>query len=195
MKRRHRTPEAERRTAIHEAAHAIASIRKGRTFVSITVGPTEEDLGCVRYRRTSRHRVGPDADMTLAAERAIEDSAVSSLAGGIAERRTARSNGVRSGRGTATADEATARETLSWLNENDRQTAAHLRLCRVRAEDLVQRWWPQILALAEVLLAERTMSFRRAWEVVNSLPLPRPGNLDEEPTGVCVADPAAAPAT
>jgi len=187
MRRRRRTPEAERHTAIHEAAHVVVSIRKKRRFISVTLEPTEEDQGCVLYRKLPMHRVGHDVERGLAAERAIEDSVVSSLAGGIAERRAARSDGVRLGRGTATADEAKAKEMLSWLSDDDRQIDAHYRLCRVRAEELVSVNWPAILALADALLSERTMGYRRAREFVSSLPLPRPGDLGEEPTGVCVA--------
>jgi len=125
--------------------------------------------------------------MTLAAERAIEDSVVSSLACGIAERLAAKVDGTGAKCRTAAADGATAREMLSWLNDNYRQTDAHLWLCQVRAEGLVQRWWPQILALADVLLTERTMEYRRGWEVANSVSPPNPTDLGQERTGPSLA--------
>jgi len=171
MRRRRPTPEAERRTAIHEAAHVVASIRKGRSFISVTIEPTEDSRGCVRYRRTPHGVFGEDESFSPARARAIEDSVVASLAGGIGERLAASQEGGRVRRASFQADREHGEWLLTRLNGGSvRQARAHLQLCEVRAEELVSTNWPAILALADVLLSERTMSYERVLQVKLSLP-------------------------
>ena len=146
---------ALRSTAYHEAGHAMAGYALGRPLKTVTIVPTEDKLGHVRFGgrsnvpRLEMQFLGPQA------RHRVEQDLVVTLAGGAAERRLmGRANYIG-----ARYDHAfVADVALTFAQGNEREADAYVRWLTCRSDRLVEQWWPQIQRLADSLMEVRTVT-------------------------------------
>jgi len=132
-------------TAIHEAAHAVAAIRCGLVFDTVTAIPDEElELDGALNWTLLHDEVG--------LEMPIEALAMVSLAGPCAEARLRRLRPDRVFAGVAALDD---RESVAQLGLDETQFVTASR----DALDLVERDWTLIERIADALEAGGTLSY------------------------------------
>lgn len=166
---RSRAEGRECATAIHEAGHAIAALALGRRFRHVTIVPTNDTLGHVRFLRfkpPDQQRI----DLLII-------SAEISLAGYLAEREF----GFRPRRVGWEADREAAMESILYFAAGDEVEAKLLiRVAERRVTRLIARWRERIDALAAQLVDRRKMSFIEVRETCAQLANgPRPYQLVE----------------
>ena len=145
------TKATPRRVALHEAGHAVMAHVLGQRLWRASIKPDEHTLG-----RVARHWRGIDPQaMAPRMERRIRDEALVSLAGDAAER-------IGTGRGDRRATwetdrlkAASAIEALTWGDEGGREAWLLGRLLRLRADRMLRRHWPAVLAVAGALEERR----------------------------------------
>ncbi len=157
--------------AYHEAGHAAAAWRLGIEFSEVTIVPAEDALGYVRrsgvvFRKQVRETLelgGSDRSRAWAQFRA-ERYAVYCFAGFAAQKRfdprSARNSHARS-------DREAALEGLRFLYPPD-EIRLHWRILKMRAEAFVRGHgvWDAVTALAEALIARKTLSGEEAREIM-----------------------------
>lgn len=132
-------------TAIHEAAHAVAAIRCGLVFDTVTAIPDDElELDGALNWTELHDEVG--------LEMSIEALAMVSLAGPCAEARLRRLRPDRVFAGVAALDD---RESVAQLGLDETQFVTASR----DALDLVERDWALIERIADALEAGGTLSY------------------------------------
>jgi len=146
--------DAERITAIHEAAHAVAAIRAGLVFDNVSAVPDEgmEVDGALYW--TELQESGQVA-------MAPELMAVVSLAGPCAE---ARARGLRPERmfqGVAAGDD---RESVAQLGLSEEQFLSAYR----EASELIVRDWALIERIADELTTVEYLTYEEVEEMVHA---------------------------
>ena len=183
-----REQELLHRTAIHEAAHAVAAIALGRPFRSVTIVPKDGMLGYCSLSRWPKN-FRPDINDDLRTRERLESTIISTLAGEIAERHCF---------GTTTfvdaeADRHLAVDLACYCVGSNEELEAYLEWLRIRTEGLVRRSKLEIEALAEALLRDKTIQAKRAREIFSAtvrskLRIPMPDDIrvarnEERPPG------------
>jgi hypothetical protein len=174
VKQGHRWSE-EQGTAIHEAGHAVVLFLEGGRFRNVSTRNEDGSLGRV-HLIPSRPGFQPDADLDLAGRLRLEQDAMSTMAGFMAERRwTSR----RPGRRTdwlahvlegADLDFKRAVDLAEWANEGvDPVAAAWLRWieARVRMQLANPANWRLVQLLAFELLERKTLSWAQFMTLVD----------------------------
>jgi hypothetical protein len=143
--------------AYHAAGHAVISIVQGLEIHSVTVLPGSNHNGAngKLSELNATHRLASDI-FELYRQSLVEKKARSYLAGRIAQRRfNARS--WRSHHDDGDSDRA--RSLLDGMTGgSERATRAWLKLLWIQTEDMVERSWTQIDALARALIQRHTLS-------------------------------------
>ena len=141
-----------RRTAYHEAGHAVMCSQLGIRYELVSIVPYKGLLGRVAMKRSPIWR----APNTRVPRRRIERQILNCFAGGIAER-LARRDGLASG---LSADWSMAVALMKRFPECRTKVLAvrYTKRVHARAEVLVRRHWSEICDVAEMLLEEKTVS-------------------------------------
>jgi ATP-dependent Zn protease len=150
------------RTAYHEAGHAVAALLVRRRFKYVTVEPGDDNLGHVLYRRWGES-FDPDLNSDSRTERRIENAVFTAFAGHAAEAIfVGRGNWIGSGQ-----DRQTAMYLASYICGNNEELNAYLNLVWIRTRMKLRQphHWTQVKALAEALVVERKITYRRAKEI------------------------------
>ena len=147
-----------RETAHHEAGHAVAAwwlgqLRKG-DYVTVIPDPKTGSLGHLRNppRFISEMQNSGRGRATLQAEKFV----VGCLAGNAASCRHRKMKARRHLAG-GRSDRKQAVTVLSHL-ASGKELTAYLYLLQLRAENLVTRFWPEVEAVAQRLLSEKTLT-------------------------------------
>jgi hypothetical protein len=165
-----------RQTAYHEAGHAVIALRLGRAVRRVTVVRDGESLGQVNYYRHGRD-LKPMQELTSPRgdrnRRRVEMDVVINLAGALAVLRLGDPDDRFALMLGTNFDDANIRNSLSllgyrlppdarwWWDAEQRGRFPLLDACFRCTQQLLAQQWPQVVALAEALLVERSLSGRR----------------------------------
>jgi len=154
-----------RRTAFHEAGHAVAAVLQRKALRKVTIVPDKEseDLGCTFTERfgTLFH----EAHVGRKQRGLLEREVMVLLAGPEAE---ALASGRRNHVG-AFRDYQCSCDVLDYLCRDPRKLRPYVDLLFVRTEAMFVNEdpnWHAVEALVEVLLREKTIGGRRAREII-----------------------------
>ncbi len=153
-----RRSNREIRAAYHQAAHAVARhhLKHAGRDRSVTIAPGSADVAgghAVPYPRPA---------CQLPIDQALSRIQVC-LAGGIAEKRAA----ARWDKAAVFADLERAVEFALRVS-HEPETDALVHWLRVRTENLVEFYWPEIEAVARLLLRRKTLKGEEVAEVLRS---------------------------
>jgi hypothetical protein len=133
----------QRHIAIHEAAHAVAALCFRFNFHYVTIIPTDDAVGQVKFTKRNR---------ALWSDRRLENYLIVTLAGPAASmKQHPHSHPL----GYALADYDEARHLIFDLKKYAPDT--YLRLMEGRAKHFVESHWPQIEAVAAGLIEHGTL--------------------------------------
>jgi hypothetical protein len=150
--------ESLRRTAYHEAGHAVASLFLGRHPTCVSIVPTKRSFRLKRPYWTARSVDGPRLGLGRFDKRylsEIERSVVVFLAGREAEKRFC---GRALPHGCAWDRDAVSMNLLLAAGGDAEEARLWWRLLEYRSRRLVSLRWPQIQLLAAALLVRETVS-------------------------------------
>jgi ATP-dependent Zn protease len=153
-------------TAYHEAGHVVAAHFQDIRFRHATIKPDEADnsLGHVLYGQLSKAIVGVlnAGELTPRQRAHIEARIIASFAGGIAERKyRGRHNNI--GR---RQDLRNAFDFADALSSSEREAQAYQHLLYIRAEDLIEKYWWVVEALADALMVAETLTADEARQAI-----------------------------
>jgi hypothetical protein len=159
---------AEGIIAVHEAAHAVATLALGYPLHSVTVAVTPGAFarGLVSYAGVARGNPTAAYDSHGSCQQVLTaspaDQAVIYLAGGIAEGGAGAS--WEQTEQTTRADWEMVQALAAAAPDPQRFTDQ----ASMRAGSLLRRHWPGVTALANALVKERTLSGDQAREIINA---------------------------
>lgn len=170
-----------RAVAYHEAGHAVATIARNRRFRRASIVEEEDSLGRVLHDKplvTDNQTITVSYDLDdCRARRAVETSAMISLAGPIAEAKaTGRENpegagvvplepeaaerlGIPSVLHPGTDYDQVLRLLEAATASNYELIDAWWRFLEVRAKLLLEGWWFLVEPVAEALMQRKTLSY------------------------------------
>jgi hypothetical protein len=164
MAKRRTTGAAEvRRTAIHEAGHAVASYFLHVRMKHVTIVPERDSLGHVRHRRVQFGRHGIFDDSLRGTDRA-ERHIIVCFAGQIAQRKYAPHSQWRIG---GSMDQEQAME-LFWhiASADEKARNLQLQLLWRRTELLIELHWKDVRSVAAALLKRKTLDATQVAETI-----------------------------
>jgi ATP-dependent Zn protease len=144
--------DQERRTAYHEAAHTALAVLYGAEVGEVTIVPNEEAHGHLKGRYLTKESV--EYGDSMEDRDRVEKDAMIALAGELAERRVA-THVDPSG---AAHDYANVHELLSYMTRHEEEIQAYVAWLIVRTKNQLDRYWPEVDALATALLERRTLT-------------------------------------
>lgn len=150
------------KTAYHEAGHAMAFMVLKTRFSKVSIVPDDESLGRVTNDLPDSFF---DEDLNANRQRSLyEKHILISLAGGLAEMKL---TGVENTDGNA-VDNSSVVELASRVTDSVAETEAYILWLQERAKNMVDNpWnWIAVEALAAALLHSKTLSARKAREIM-----------------------------
>ncbi len=150
-------------TAHHEAGHAVAAYIAKRRFKHVSIEAIDDDLGHVLYEAWSKD-FRPDSEVGFREQRRIEGAVFTAYAGHAAE---AIFTGRESWSGSST-DRDNAFQLASYATGSEEERDAYLKLMWIRARQRLRKPsnWRAVEALANALLRDRRVGYRRAREII-----------------------------
>jgi hypothetical protein len=163
-------------TAYHEAGHAVGYLAQFRRFNYVTIEPEENTLGrCVAVKPLP---VAIQYDQSYRAKRRIEQEAIIAAAGNIAERFFTKMRIVVG----SCSDYCSVFDLLSLHSGDTDEVSAYHALVAIRARNLLLHpfHWVIVEAIAEALLARRTLTYSQARAIAQLANNALLGNHDEQ---------------
>jgi hypothetical protein len=163
---------SSRSTAYHEAGHAVVRRRLGLGVTGASIVEDDETVGRVHgYAPGAKYleqlEIGMEVAFDGRTRKRIEQEIMCAWAGTLAEERLGELNEAQ--RAVGARDDVEVIRELAWrLHQgNDYEAEPFVEWLRRRTEGVLARElvWVQVEAVAEALLAERTLSGRRFREV------------------------------
>jgi hypothetical protein len=161
MAKRRGTPEGLRNTAYHEAAHAVAHCVFGIPFKSVTIEPEDDSLGSVQFEPRGSEDVQRDYLTADGNRLRIEREIVAYYAGPVMHERL-------TGESYSLSDVDPAARLALAVCGSIEETNAFVAWLWERTEAFIDqpRNWAAIEALAKTLLEHRTLSARKARQII-----------------------------
>jgi hypothetical protein len=165
-KRPRRRIEEDTRTAFHEAGHAVLMHALGIGCTTVTIVPDYDEMTAGsashggEFGKRARHP-GEEDDDVATLRFAAEDAfllrhAIAYYAGAEAERR--HNPRLKDWKAMAEEDERKAAYRVSEISMDDECIDLLLKYARRRCVLLVENYWPEITAVAQLLLEQRTLT-------------------------------------
>ena len=148
---------SERTLAVHEAAHAVVALAHKIGVRDVTIVPTKLFLEQMRRMQKSARivKLAGEGSPSSSDREHLEGIIMSQLASVFAEMRV---HGAECCSASTLQDEDEALEfTLCLADESADEDTLYCELQR-RASIAVKKWWPQIEAVADALLEQRTLT-------------------------------------
>lgn len=163
MKKKPKTTQLER-TAYHEAGHAVMHLEEKLAFEHVTIVPNEErrSLGHLIWKVQSDFN--PEISSDRKTLRLLESMILCSLAGPAAEAIYA---GRRNWRGAAGDLEAMVARAIDYTGSPE-EANAFVNWLWIRANNTMKAQWPTVEAVAEALLAKKTLSTREVKKAIKT---------------------------
>ncbi len=156
-----RSERQQRRTAYHEAGHAVLQWALGVGIKLVTIVP-DYDAGTAEHatKKMSFH----EHTLEVVEEAVHQRSAVILLAGRFAQEKFDAALGNEG----CNSDYLEAGDHIEQLcyTEDDKENAAWWTVLEARCRALVEHYWPEITALADALLEKETMDRDSAEDIV-----------------------------
>lgn len=175
------TYSPERETAIHEAGHAVAAYLLGRPFVRMTIDPSAgldgDALGQVEHAPPAGEWFQPDIEINSRTRQFLEKHIQISWAGTLAQEIWYERIQYKPDNAVEHLENGARHDTvglvdMALLNTGSGQEAeAYIEWLRIRTQNMVRndfRFWMMAEPLADALLAEKTLSWKRARAVMKS---------------------------
>ena len=149
-----RTPQQLRRTAYHEAGHAVQAERLGVRFTRVTIRSEGDSLGCVSLCDWMPN--GDDLAATVEGRDGMERDMMVSLAGQAAERRKM----GRASRHGWSGDRDSVVELALRFAGTGEQATVYVRWLELRVRDFISSplGWSWVDAVARELLERETLT-------------------------------------
>jgi hypothetical protein len=158
----------KQRVAYHEAAHAVVALLERVKVYSATIIPSDEAEGVTRHHNLLYGR-GVEWDASHPNRIRMERLVRMALAGPVADEL----RGVHDERTVIgpTDDEHCAAELVGYFTGNTEETEAYLKLLWIQTRALLKRdpIWSQVTAVAEALLAHKTLSAKEIRGIARSV--------------------------
>jgi hypothetical protein len=148
---------SERTLALHESAHAVVALAHKIGVRDVTIVPTRLDLGQMRPMPKSArilNRLGEGPPSSSDREH-VEGIIILSLASVFAEMRV---YGAEVCSASTLHDENNALDLALCLGDESADEETIYCDLQCRASIAVEKWWPQIEAVADALLEQRTLT-------------------------------------
>jgi hypothetical protein len=151
-----------KRTAYHEAGHAVAAYALRRAFRSVTIVPGEDFLGKIWLTKLSTFH--PEYDNSSKTNRRVEEGIIINYAGFVAEGIFTGRNDYRGAHHDLVCAAALASNMVGSAEEED----AYLNYLWISTKNLMKlpHWWSATEALAKTLLEKKTLNHKHAKQVI-----------------------------
>jgi hypothetical protein len=167
-----------RRTAYHEAGHAVADFLLAIPLWEVTIVPDGERLGHVKDGPRVRRSIQSESDLTLRDREQLERRTVAAFAGPRAEAKATGVDVEPQISGDLLLIGNRAHLAGSFFDSDPGEQEAYMNWLRERARVIVEQGWYLIEALANELLTRPTLSGRAVQrllrDVVTSPPAASP---------------------
>src|SRR5207247_1816347 len=130
----------DERTAYHEAGHAVVGLLVGLELGMVTIVPTDDALGVTRFSDRRLDEPGLEGDQE---QEFVEQHVMTELAGVEAEKRLT---------GQDQADPVGPGSVGELALGASARPDDYLAAMRSRTADLLNEWWPAVVAVAAALL-------------------------------------------
>jgi hypothetical protein len=150
-------------TAYREAGQAVAALHKGLPLQSVTIIPTDDALGHVKFRRYEKWFDPEKRSHDCRTRFRAECDIVCDLAGQIAEKRFRPRSVKKSDR---QHDNQNIVNVATRFCGSQKTKEAYLHYCWCAAEDVVDARWSEIVRVASALLSRNTLKRKDVLEVM-----------------------------
>lgn len=160
--------ERLRRTAYHEAGHAVACYELRVKFKYLTIIQDEDrnSLGHILINRFYEN-FKPDMQEVSNIRQRIEKIVMTDFAGVIAEKIYAGRHNWRGAR----SDTHEAVDMLDYLVSSSKELTAYADWLMIRTEQMLSFNWYKVEALAEELMKHQKIGYRKAREIIGNVML------------------------
>ena len=168
-------PTRDEKTAYHEAGHAVARIllRRVPRLRKVTIVSTDDSEGSTHSAHWPSFNPGSEVD-----ERKVYERIMALLAGPVSEKRFAK----RASNVGARSDHARAADLALYVSADEKLANSLLKWLSVRTEKFVEVNWWAVQAVAEALLEHKTLSGKKAKEVITEAREKMMGTLSKSKT-------------
>jgi hypothetical protein len=160
-----REQEKLKKTAYHEAGHAVANFATGKRFTKVSVIPIPEDGSLGRVSGTGwQSKLNPELDDTEQPRlrRMVEREIITLLAGVVAEAKlTGRYNHIG-----ASKDYHKAVSYASYVTDSTRETEAYIEWLFEKTKNILSRRWGAVELLTEELVRQQEIGYLATRKII-----------------------------
>ena len=156
-----REQEKLKKTAYHEAGHAVGAFAIGRRFNKVTIVPDDDTLGSLTGCGWGS-KLSPELDEGARLRHRVEAEIILSLAGCVAE---AKMTGGCDHIG-ASGDYNDAVFYASYVTDSTEETEAYIAWLLEKTKNVLSRRWDAVELLADELIKRREIGYKAAREII-----------------------------